>query len=199
MDSIANALVLDAAIVIIILISALISLFRGFVHEFFSLASWICALIGATVWTAAFSERLSSWIGHEDLRMILAFGLLFVAILAVGLIVTVLLTKAAKRLPTALVDRHLGWLFGVVRGVFILTVAVFIAERTVISSQSWWSQSYLIPYLGELGDYMATLLPEELEEKIPEKLTSESKGSDRGKGTSAMPEWMSEPKIKLIL
>ena len=87
---------LDLVIIGIILISALISLVRGFVKESISLASWILAGFIAFRYFATFAELLLPYIESPTLRTGTAFSILFVCTLIIGAIINFM---ASLRVP----------------------------------------------------------------------------------------------------
>ena len=64
---------IDIAIVALIVLSAVLSLFRGFVKEALALASWLVALWIAMVFYEDFAAVLAQWIAQPSLQKIIAF------------------------------------------------------------------------------------------------------------------------------
>lgn len=139
---------IDYAIIIVIALSTLISLTRGFVREAFSLAIWIAAFFVAS-W---FYQDLAVYFtGFEDamVRNGLAAVCLFVVTLIVGSLVNFLLGKLVEGTGLTGTDRVLGIVFGAVRGVLIVTLVLFMMDSfTALSSSDWWQQSVLIPHFA---------------------------------------------------
>ena len=71
-------------IVGIILLSALISLVRGFVREAFSLAVWVLAFWVSWSFFRDLEVPLQAWIGSPTARLGIAFAALMIATLTVG-------------------------------------------------------------------------------------------------------------------
>lgn len=138
----------DVAILSLIAISALISLVRGFVREALSLAVWVAAFIIASQFYQDLAPFFSG-IGDEMLRNATAIALLFIATLIVGAIINFLLAQLVVKTGLSGTDRLLGLVFGVLRGVLVVSALLFFADSfTAMSEQPWWQQSLLIPHFG---------------------------------------------------
>ena len=75
---------IDFILLGIIGISALLSLWRGFVKEAVSLASWIVALWVAMLFFHDLSSWLARWIDTPSIRDVLGFAMLFIATVLIG-------------------------------------------------------------------------------------------------------------------
>lgn len=158
---------IDIAIICIVLLSAAISVFRGFVKEVLSLLSWIAAF-----WIAfTFSGELSAWLprGVEEplLRMSIAFVALFVATLIVGGLVNLLISSLVKRTGLSGTDRSLGVVFGAVRGALIVSILVMLAGLTTLPQDSEWRSSRLIVHFEQAAGWLHELLPRDMAAQIP--------------------------------
>jgi membrane protein required for colicin V production len=137
----------DWTIVAILGVSVAFSLLRGFVKEALSLAAWICATFVAV----AFHERLAvvfaRWIETPSLRLILAFAALFIATLLIGAIVNRLMGTLIAASGLGGLDRLLGTVFGLARGLLIVfAIVIWLPMALPVKADGWWSQSTLIPH-----------------------------------------------------
>lgn len=151
--------VIDWAIILVVVASALISLMRGFVKEGFSLATWILAFIIAPVFSANLATLLEGSIETELVRWGIAFAILFLGTLVIGTLLSHLLVRFIRVTGLSGLDRVLGMFFGVTRGLIILVVLVFLLQLTPAPKDHWWQESVLIPYLVTLADWMGKTLP----------------------------------------
>jgi membrane protein required for colicin V production len=133
--------VFDWVYLTVLLISLLLGVWRGLVHELLSLVSWLAAFVLAQ-WLAPFvSENLPMSGSSEMLRYAVAFVLVFVGVVfAVGLagkLVKMMLESVGLR-P---VDRALGAVFGLLRGVVLLLAATVVINMTPLKSSEDWRAS----------------------------------------------------------
>lgn len=137
-------ILLDWTILGILLISALISIRRGFTKEAMSLASWVAALVVARLFSDNLASLLTGWLANEAHRYTAAFIILFLATLIVGSLVNHLLGEFVRMTGLTGTDRALGVVFGLLRGI-IIVVAV-LALGKLFALDQFWQDSVLIPY-----------------------------------------------------
>ena len=77
----------DIVIGLLLLLSALIGLFRGFVKEVLSLIIWIAAFVVALLFAQQVSDLLTGRIDNTSVRLILAFAAIFITALVAGALV----------------------------------------------------------------------------------------------------------------
>jgi membrane protein required for colicin V production len=152
---------IDYLILGIIVVSALVSLFRGFLRETVSLLAW---LIG--FWLALrFARNLGGLFGfvhNPSVRIVIGFIIIFVMVLLVGAAINFFVGKLVKRSGASMADRVLGVIFGVARGVVIVVVLALVAGFTVLPHTQSWRNSLLAPYAEVLALDMRHLLPAEV-------------------------------------
>lgn len=153
---------LDYAILSVIGISALLGLWRGFVRETVSLLVWITAFGLAMTLSAKLAAHLSGVIDNPSTRAAAAFIFLFVAVLVVGVLVNYLLASLVKKAGLRVSDRVLGGMFGMVRGVLVVVLAVILVEVTPLDESAHWRGSTIVgsvqPVLGRFQKFFPTEL-----------------------------------------
>jgi membrane protein required for colicin V production len=130
----------DYAVIAVILLSAGLGIWRGFVYEIFALGAWITGIVCAVV----FGQKVATWFTfnvEEWLKIVAAYVLVFIAVFIVVSVTGFIFTKIIRAVGLSPVDRGLGAMFGVVRGVLIVTVVVFIASFSSLKQSDWWQQS----------------------------------------------------------
>jgi membrane protein required for colicin V production len=157
---------IDLAIIALVVLSAVLSLFRGFVKEALALASWLVALWVSMIFYEDLAVVLSQWIAEPSIQNIAAFGILFIGVLLVGALVNYLAGKLVVKSGLAVTDRMLGVVFGVARGIVIVAILVLFAGLTPMPQDSWWQSSQLIGYFQEFAMWMREYLPEDISENI---------------------------------
>lgn len=155
----------DAAILVMIVLSAVISLMRGFVREALSLAAWVLAF-----WIAiSFAHRLAALAWLSDLihspsaRLIVAFAILFLLTLVAGALVNYLVGQLVRKSGLSGTDRMLGMVFGIGRGIALVGILVLLAGLTQLPQETWWHDSLLLKYFETLAVWMKHFLPADVQ------------------------------------
>lgn len=156
---------LDWTFGIVIAISIIIGLFKGLIQELFSLGFFILA--------AALAYRLYPW-GGEIIRTffpttwlahVVAFVSIFVIVLAVGIIVTWMIRKVFIHGPLKTIDRVLGGVLGLIRGVLICTLVTLLLYRVPHKTQ-WVGQSRTAVSLYRGFLLLAKVLPDSIQRSL---------------------------------
>lgn len=156
----------DIVILAVIGISALMSLWRGFLREVLSLLAWVLAFWLAYSFTPHAASWLAEYIEIPSIRFILGFAVLFVlTLLTVSLIGHIIVKMVGKTGLTG-TDRILGLLFGMARGGMIILLLVLLAGLTQIPQDPWWRHSWLLGHFQQAALWVTELLPEGVAEHI---------------------------------
>ena len=123
--------IIDGAVIAIVLISGILAFARGFMRELTSIAGWVGAAVVA-YFLAPRAESLMYEIpllnGLIDqscnLAMMAAFAIVFVIALIVLSLFAPLLASVVRGRAIGTVDKGLGFLFGLARGVLLVVVAL---------------------------------------------------------------------------
>ncbi|MCB1874537.1 MAG: CvpA family protein [Chromatiales bacterium] len=156
----------DYVILGVILLSAIVSLLRGFVREAFSLATWIAAIWLGILYAPLLAVQLEAYIAVPSLRLAAAFGAIFLITLLIGGLLNSLLGHLVDKSGLSGTDRVLGVLFGGARGVLIVAVLVLLAGATPFPNDPWWKESVLIPHFEQLAEQIRAFLPEDMAQSI---------------------------------
>jgi membrane protein required for colicin V production len=156
-----NWIWVDYVIAGIILLSALISLFRGFIREALSLVIWVLAFFVAWGFFRTVATHLD-WIELPSARYGVAFFTLFVTTLVAGALVGFLIGQVLEKTGISGTDRLLGVIFGATRGALLVAVLVWLGGLTPLPNDPWWQQSPMIGYFGELAQWLRGLLPQDV-------------------------------------
>ena len=150
----------------IIAISALLSLWRGFVKEALSLASWIVALWVGMLFFGDLSDLMRNWIDTPSIRNVVAFVTLFVGTVLVGGLVNYLAGQLVAKTGLTATDRALGMVFGIARGVVIVAVLVMLAGLTNLPQDPWWRESLLLIHFQDMALWLRSFLPGDIADRI---------------------------------
>lgn len=162
---------IDVLIVVVLVLSALLSLFRGFLKEFISLLSWVAAIwlaidhsdrLAALLPASLDQARLSlgeTGLAVSNLRVGLAFVLIVITVLVLGAVLNHLIAMFVTRGGLSLVDRSLGMIFGVMRGAAIVVILVLAAGLTGLPRTPWWHDARLLPPFQQGALWVIRQLP----------------------------------------
>jgi len=159
---------LDIILIGVMLISALLAMIRGFMREILSIASWVIAA-GATIY--AFFKVLpsaKSYFNNDIVAIAVVLGGTFLGTLLIVSIITVRFSDMVLDSRVGALDRTLGFLFGLARGLIIVVVAfLFFAWLVPDRSQPEWIRSAKSRVvLQGTGDWLISMLPEDPENTI---------------------------------
>ncbi|BCV36288.1 MULTISPECIES: CvpA family protein [Shewanella] len=139
---------IDYAIIIVIGLSTLISLIRGFAKEAMSLVVWFAAFFIASQFYQDLAVHITQ-INDEVLRNGVAIAILFVVTLIVGALVNYLIGQLVSKTGLSGTDRILGLCFGALRGALIVSAILFFMDAfTGAPKTDWWQGSQLVPEFG---------------------------------------------------
>ena len=135
----------DASILIVTGLSFTFGIWRGLVKEVLSLVTWLLALLVARSYSEVVAETLFNSFDNLTMRYVTAFALIFIGVMMLGTFVNFLMSKLLIFTGLRFVDRILGGLFGIARGVLIVVVGLFFSSF-FLSQGEYWQNSKLIPY-----------------------------------------------------
>ncbi len=148
----------DWVIIVVLSVSTLLSLWRGFVREALSLLGWVAAFVVAHLFVDQLALQLSSVIANVTGRYVAAYAILFVSTLVVFTLVVKVATSLVRAAGLSVLDRVLGTIFGFARGVILILVAVYVVKQLIPEpDQQWLHQSVLMPHLNMLADWVQTV------------------------------------------
>lgn len=155
---------LDFVVIGILLFSLLVGLWRGLIYEVLSLLGWPIAIVLSKLSAASIAPLLP--IAQEEMRVTVAYALVFVAVLIVWAIVARLMAKLLKAIGSDWTDRALGALFGVLRGGLVMLVLVWLAGLTHVPEQTFWRGSLTGKTLEDAALLTKVWLPDSMAQRI---------------------------------
>lgn len=156
----------DYGVLGIIGVSILLSILRGFVRETLSLAGWVIAFFVAKLYTLELAPLLPQAIPSESLRLLAAFLILFLATLLVASLLAIALSEIFKRIGLGTVDRLLGALFGLARGILIVAIIVLLGGLTTLPRETFWRDAMFSAPFEALVTNALPWLPEGIAKHI---------------------------------
>lgn len=136
---------IDYLILGIIVISAMIGIWRGFVREALSLIVWVAAFWLAYVWASTLEVMLVDLLADQAVRIIICFVVLFLMVHVAGFVLSRLLSSLIRSIGLKGVDRVAGAGFGFVRGFIAVVALVLLVDMTPLMQHKAWQQSIIVP------------------------------------------------------
>jgi membrane protein required for colicin V production len=136
----------DYVMVLLVLISAAVGVWRGFVTEAMSLAALVAALVLAWLFGGVVEPLLGEWDSAVEVRLWAARVIVFVTVLVIGGVASWLARKFVGHTGLTGLDRALGAVFGVARAAVFIGLGVIVIELVELEQESWWRDARLRPY-----------------------------------------------------
>lgn len=152
---------IDLIVIAIILISALVALWRGLVRETFSIFEWVASAYAALRLAPVFQPMLAGIIEPPWLAWTAVFiGTLLIVLVPLS-IMTHRFAEVVKRSEIGPVDRALGFVFGIGRGLVIVGLAyIAYAAFVPLEGQSATiTGARLFPLIQNSSQVLLSLVP----------------------------------------
>ena len=161
--------VIDIIIAAAVLISIVVGFIRGFIKEAMSIASLLIAIWAALYFGPAVGDVSESWLSSEELQMWFGRILVFAIILSLGGLLGWGISKLVRLSVLSGIDRLLGCVFGVLRGVLLLAIFIIGGQFAGFDNDDWWLQSRLIPHFEVVADWIKVMAPEGYDLLVPDE------------------------------
>ena len=157
-------MIADIVVAAVLLISAVLALVRGFVKETLTIAGWIGAAFITLYGYQYLAQLLGDVITESLIANIVAAATLFLVSLVILTILSHLVAERVQGSMLSQLDRALGFVFGLVRGVALLSLVY------LVGSSLFWDQDNPPDELNEArslplvrfgADFLASLAPED--------------------------------------
>ncbi|MCH9689831.1 MAG: CvpA family protein [Gammaproteobacteria bacterium] len=153
---------IDYVIILILTLSVLTGLIRGFVRELIALCVWVTAIWVGYTYAPKVSPLLISYSHDPTPRIAISFIGLLLATLLAGSLLSGILSFILNRSPLKGTDRLLGMGFGLVRGVFIIALLIGIINLTSLAKDTEFKDSHLYARFKPMSIWIFNLMPNAL-------------------------------------
>jgi membrane protein required for colicin V production len=158
---------LDGILIGFTLVSALLAMVRGASREILSIASWIAAAFAAFYFYPFVLPYVRPYIDNEEVAIVAAAAVVFVVALIVVTLVTMKIADFIIDSRVGALDRTLGFLYGVARGVIVVAVALLFFDWLVGENPpAWVTEAKSRPLLESVGQWIEGFLPDDPQESI---------------------------------
>jgi membrane protein required for colicin V production len=184
---------LDVAVIAIAALSGLLAMYRGLTREVLSILSWIAAA-AAVLYFVLYHKPIAEQLAAQfhapvAVAQVVAGGLIFLIVLIIVHLITARISDTILDSRVGIIDRILGFVFGVVRG-FVLVVIPYMFYESFVPDPNqqfpWVREASSLPYIKSTGNTFRTVLvrivpssftsPGEQQGFIPDKLWLASAG-----------------------
>ncbi len=163
---------LDIVLIVVMLVSGLLAMVRGFMREVLSIIAWVLAAVATLYSYAKLLPYAKQYFNNDIFAAVAVIGGVFLVTLLVVSILTVRISDMVLDSRVGALDRTLGFLFGLARGLVIVVVAfLFFTWLVPDRSQPEWVKSAKSRVvLTGTGQWLMSMLPEDPESTILKKL-----------------------------
>jgi len=163
---------LDIILLLVMLVSGLLAMIRGFMREILSIGSWGVAALVTLYSYPRVLPLAKQYFASDSVAAAVSAGGIFLGTLLIVSIITARISDMVLDSRVGALDRTLGFLFGLARGLVIVVVAfLFFAWLVPDRSQPEWvrsAKSKLV--LQNTGQWLMSMLPDDPESTILKRL-----------------------------
>ncbi len=165
----------DVFIIITIVISTAVGIYRGFIRELLTLVTWIIAGILAYMYGKVVGQYIF-FLDNDTFKEIAGMLAVFIAVVCLGLLIKLIVVKAAKISGASTVDRITGAFFGVLRGCLIVVLLLLVSASN-ITSEDWYKKSRLVPKFAKVAAMISNGTPKtwkaDIQNEVNKVMTAE--------------------------
>lgn len=178
---------LDAGLLAIAFLSGLLAMYRGLTREILSILSWLAAA-AAVLYFVLFHKPVAQDLAQQinapvPIAQIAIGAVIFLIVLVVVHLITARVSDTILDSRVGMIDRILGFLFGVVRGFVLVVIPYMFYQSFVPDAQQqvpWVRESKSLPMIRSTGETFRAVL----ERYVPSSLTEPASGEQQGATTS---------------
>jgi membrane protein required for colicin V production len=141
----------DYFIVLVLVLSAGVGFWRGFVKESLSLLTLLVAIWIAWRFAGLIEPKLGNWSVDPQVRLWIARVVVFAFALLVGALASWAARQLIRHSGLSGIDRLLGGAFGFARGVLIVGLLVLVLDFLELDQDGWWQSARFRPYAEQVA------------------------------------------------
>lgn len=172
------SVLVDIGVILILLISAGVSFFRGLIREVLTIVGALGGGFAALTFGPAVIPLTSKWFGIEEGKtaaklfdvipmelaaQITAYAGIFVIVFIILQLASHLISSAAQAVGLGPIDRTLGIFFGLARGLLLLGV-LYLPFHLILpedSKKDWFEHSQTMPFVQGTTKWLISFVPQE--------------------------------------
>ena len=160
----------DILIIVIVSFCLIRGAFRGLIAEVSSIIGVVAAFYGAYTYYPLITVYAQKWIENAGIRNIIAFFLMFCAILIVINLVSLLIRKILNLVFLGWVDRTFGLVFGAVKGILIVSVIFIMVTSFLPKNSDLLTTSKFSPYIAQVSEALTVFVSKNSRKDFLKKL-----------------------------
>lgn len=153
--------VTDYLVIAAVGISAIVGAMRGFLREAVALVTWLAALFIAWHFADLVEPHLGGLLAGSSVKPWAARIIVVLLVLLLGAAIGAMLSRFVRLSIFSGMDRFLGLIFGLLRGVVLLGVFVILGQLLRLEGEKWWTRSLLVPYGESVANGLRALVGEQ--------------------------------------
>ncbi len=171
---------LDLIVISVMLVSGLLAMVRGLLREVFSIVSWVAAAAVAAYFYPQLLPITKQYISQDTVALAVTVGGLFLGTLLIVSIISARISDIVLDSRIGALDRTLGFLFGLARGLLVMVVAFLFFNWLVPDKTQppWVLNAKSRPVLQNTGNWLVSLLPDDPENTILKRLKRSPAGEE---------------------
>jgi membrane protein required for colicin V production len=187
----------DVGFGVLVLISAILATARGLTREVLSLVTWAGSAAIAAYMYFKHPDIARSYISDPRIADVATVAVTFIVCLIVLHLITMRIADFVVDSRIGPLDRTLGFVFGVLRGIVIAVVVVIFGLYLFTNKPplpgetpdysnlpAWAAQSKSLPFLGGIGEDLIAALPPNLVEQVNNLVKKGKGGAATDNGTT---------------
>lgn len=153
---------LDILLIVIMIFSGFLAMLRGLTREMLSIMSWALAALVTLFAYTYFKNDVRSLIDTPMLADALLIVFVFILALILFSLVTINISERVLDSRVGAVDRTLGFVYGLVRGLILVVIAYLIIGQVVDKQTfpAWVTAARSLPLIESTGEGIKSLLPD---------------------------------------
>jgi len=153
---------LDVILVLIMFISAFLAMLRGLTREMLSIVSWALAAVAALFAYPAYRDTARLYVEPPMLADGVLIGTVFLVTLIIVSLITVRISDYILDSRVGALDRTLGFVFGLARGLILVVIAFELLSMIVPKDTHprWVKEARSLPVIESTGSAIISLLPD---------------------------------------
>lgn len=174
---------LDAGLIVVAFLSGILAMYRGLTREILSILSWIVAA-GAVLYFVLFHKKFAEEMAQQihapsvAITQIAIGAVIFLVVLVVVHLITARMSDSILDSRVGMIDRVLGFVFGVVRGFVLVVIPYMFYESFVPNPEQqvpWVREAKSLPLIKSTGETFRTVLAR----YMPSSLTTPTTGGEQ--------------------